>query len=89
MDRILGHQNLKMATYTWPGFFPSPCLTPLLRKEVSLLAAEKNQVGVVVISYVGGGVTAGTTELVKYLFNGVVGRILVVLLAIWMFKLYL
>ena len=83
----MGHQTLKVATYTWPGFFTSPSLTPLLRKEVSLLAAEKNQVGVVVISYIGGGVTAGTTELVKYLFNGVGGRILVVLLAVWMFKI--
>ena len=87
MDRILGHQTLKGATYTWPGFFKSPSLTPLLRKEVSLLAAEKNQVGVVVISYIGGGVTAGTTELVKYLFNGIGGKILVVLLAVWMFKI--
>ena len=87
MDRILGHQTLKVATYTWPGFFTSPSLTPLLRKEVSLLAAEKNQVGVVVISYIGGGVIAGTTELVKYLLNGVGGRILVVLLAVWMFKI--
>ena len=87
MDRILGHQTLKVATYTWPGFFTSPSLTPLLRKEVSLLAAEKNQVGVVVISYIGGGVIAGTTELVKYLLNGIGGRILVVLLAVWMFKI--
>ena len=87
MDRILGHQTLKVATYTWPGFFTSPSLTPLLRKEVSLLAAEKNQVGVVVISYIGGGVIAGTTELVKYLLNGVGGRILVALLAVWMFKI--
>ena len=78
---------MKTATYKWPGFFPSPNLTPLLREEVSLMAAEMNQVRVVMISYVGGGVVAGTTELVKYLFNGVVGRTLIVLMAAWMFKI--
>ena len=88
MDRILGQPALKVATYTWPGFFTSPHLTPLLRKEVSLAAAEKNRIRVVAISYLGGGVAPGTEELIGYLFHGTVGRILMVMIAVWMFKMF-
>ena len=87
MGRILGHPTLKTATYAWPGFLPSPSLTPLLRSEVSLLAAEKNRLKVVLFSYIGGGFSLGTCELIEYLFSSVAGRTLIVLLGIWMLKL--
>ena len=43
---------------------------------------------VVAISYVGGGVAAGTAELVGYLRHGVVGRILIIMIAVWMFQMF-
>ena len=36
MERSFGHPLLKSATYTWPGYLPSPYLTSLLRREVVL-----------------------------------------------------
>ena len=57
-------------------------------KEVSLAAAEANRIRVVAISYVGGGIAAGTTELVGYFFHGVVGRILMVMIAVLMFQMF-
>ena len=82
MERILGHQTLKSATYTWPGYLPSPSLTPLLFKEAPLLTAEMNDVKVVLLSFMAGGVkgiTLGTSELVKYFLAGQAVRILIVL----------
>ena len=55
---------------------------------MSLAAAEKNRIRVVAISYVGGGVAAGTAELVGYLSQGVVGRIVMVMIAALMFKTF-
>ena len=87
MERILGHQTMKMATYTWPGYLPSPNLTALLNNEVSLLAAEKNQIKLVLLSFIGGGVSLGTSELMKYIFNGMAARTgVAVLLGSWMVK---
>ena len=57
-------------------------------KEVSLAAAEKNRIRVVAISYVGGGVAAGTAELVGDLSHGIVGRIVMVMIAALMFKMF-
>ena len=57
-------------------------------KELSLAAAERNRIRVVAISYVGGGVAAGTAELVGYLRHGVVGRILMVMIAVLMFQMF-
>ena len=79
MERILGHQTLKSATYTWPGYLPSPSLTSLLFKEAPLLTAEMNDVKVVLLSFMAGGITLGTSELVKYLLAGMAVRILLVL----------
>ena len=79
MERILGHPTLKSATYTWPGYLPSPSLTPLLFKEPPLLTAEMNDVKVVLLSFMAGGITLGTSELVKYLLAGQAVRILIVL----------
>ena len=90
MERILGHQTLKMATYTWPGFLPSQNLTSLLYNEVSILAAEKNQVKLVLLSYIGGGVSLGTSELIKYIINGMAARTgIAVLLGSWLLKSFL
>ena len=79
-----------MATYTWPGFLPSQNLTSLLYNEVSILAAEKNQVKLVLLSYIGGGVSLGTSELIKYIINGMAARTgIAVLLGSWLLKSFL
>ena len=92
MERSFGHPLLKSATYTWPGYLPSPYLTSLLRREVGqccarqipwtarclnnnkillkagLVAAEKNQVAVVLVSMVCGP-GLGVWELGRYLIR--------------------
>ena len=68
-DRLLSHPLLKAATYTWPGFIPSPHLTALLKKEGSFVLAERNRALVVLLG-LGGGLLLGIKELIKYLFDG-------------------
>ena len=68
-DRLLSHPLLKAATYTWPGFIPSPHLTALLEKEGSFVLAERNRALVVLLG-LSGGLLLGLKELIKYLFDG-------------------
>jgi len=84
MERSFGHPLLKSATYTWPGYLPSPYLTSLLRREAGLVAAEKNQVAVVLVSMVCGP-GLGVWELGRYLISGGMGSafLATVAAAIW------
>ena len=86
MERVLSHPKLKEATYTWPGFIPSPYLTPLLQRESSLLKVERNRAMVVLTGFVGGGVRLGIWELVKYLTTGTFAKMYVIFLGIWMWQ---
>ena len=80
-DRLLSHSVLKSATYTWPGFIPSPHLTNLLRKEGGMALVERNRALIVLMGF-SGGIFLGTKEFFKYLIDGWHGGVsLCVLLA--------
>ena len=86
MGHVFSHPILKEATYTWPGFIPSPYLTPLLQKEASLIKVERNRLLVVLTGFVGGGVRLGAWELVKYLTTGTLAKMYVVILGVWIWR---
>ena len=71
-DRLLSHPRLKTATYTWPGFIPSPNLTTLLWKEGTLAQVERNRALIVLLGFKG-GLFLGVKELVKYVLSGTSG----------------
>ena len=88
-DRLLSHPLLKAATYTWPGFIPSPHLTALLKKEGSFVLAERNRALVVLLG-LSGGLFLGLKELIKYLFEGWHGGVIwgiLILIFSYSFKL--
>ena len=68
-ERLLSHPMLKSATYTWPGYIPSPHLTKLLQKEGSLALVERNRAIIVLMGFQG-GIVLGLQELVKYALGG-------------------
>ena len=68
-DRLLSHPILKSATYTWPGFIPSPHLTKLLQKEGSFALVERNRAIIVLMGFEG-GLFLGLKELLKYALAG-------------------
>lgn len=84
MERSFAHPLLKSATFTWPGYLPSPHLSSLLKKEAGLVAAEKNRAAVVLVSMVSGP-DLGVRELAKYLLSGGMGSVFLATLAaaIW------
>ena len=79
---IISQKALKSATFSWPGYFPSPSLTSILKSEVSIWAAEKNQLQIVLLSYFA-GFGLGTFELTKYFFTGKIPQTMIVVIGLW------
>lgn len=79
---VVSQKALKSATFSWPGYFPSPNLTSILKSEVSMWAAEKNQLKIVLLSYFA-GFGLGTFELAKYSFTGKIPQTMIVLIGLW------
>eukprot|EP00092_Neocalanus_flemingeri_P017258 GFUD01018661.1.p1 GENE.GFUD01018661.1~~GFUD01018661.1.p1 ORF type:complete len:402 (-),score=99.65 GFUD01018661.1:1627-2772(-) len=80
LSHVLSHPVLKSATYTWPGYIPSPHLTSLLYQEAGMILSERNRLMVVMMSFLEGGVFMGLPELVKYAGRGSVGMLLAVMI---------
>ena len=79
---VISQKALKSATFSWPGYFPSPNLTSILKSEVSIWAAEKNQLKIVLLSYFA-GFGLGTFELTKYFFTGKIPQTMIVVIGLW------
>ena len=96
-ERILAHSTLKQvrtvvhnitltscqATYTWPGYLPSPHLTSLLASQASLLASHRNALLVVVASYAAAGLGPGTSQLLVYLTSRPAAPVILAVLVFW------
>ena len=83
---VMNHPVLKKATYTWPGYIPSPHLTSLLRREGGLMLSERNRLMVVMMSFLEGGVCLGSLEMVKYVSSGVTGILVAAGLGMFLFS---